>query len=84
MAASGSTRTKSARRAERPPSRLAVTDLPSSPPSSLCHTVCWMIAYPIAGFVGARLGVPLTFVVLAVLTAVGVGIAWKAMARKRS
>ncbi|SPB14127.1 MFS transporter [Caballeronia novacaledonica] len=42
---------------------------------SLSH-VCWLIAYPIAGFVGAKIGMPLTFVVLALLTAVGVGVAW--------
>ena len=41
---------------------------------SLSH-VCWLITYPIAGFMGAKFGMPATFVVLAAITIVGVAVA---------
>ncbi len=41
---------------------------------SLSH-VCWLITYPVAGFLGARMGMPVTFGVLALVTLVGVVLA---------
>ncbi len=41
---------------------------------SLSH-VCWLITYPIAGFLGAKMGMPITFGVLGLLTVVGVVLA---------
>ncbi|QYG02792.1 MFS transporter [Massilia sp. NP310] len=41
---------------------------------SLSH-VCWLIAYPIAGTLGSLLGMPITFVVLAIVAAAGLGAA---------
>lgn len=38
---------------------------------SLSH-VCWLITYPIAGFIGAKLGMHVTFGLLALITLVGV------------
>lgn len=38
---------------------------------SLSH-VCWLITYPIAGFLGAKMGMPSAFVVLGLVTVVGV------------
>ncbi len=42
---------------------------------SLSHA-CWLVTYPLAGFLGAKLGMSSTFAVLALLTAIGVAIAW--------
>ena len=41
---------------------------------SLSH-VCWLITYPIAGFLGAKMGMPVTFGVLGLVTVVGVVLA---------
>lgn len=41
---------------------------------SLSH-VCWLVTYPVAGFLGARMGMPVTFGVLTVVTLVGVVLA---------
>ena len=41
---------------------------------SLSH-VCWLITYPLAGFLGAKMGMPVTFGILAILTLVGVVLA---------
>lgn len=41
---------------------------------SLSH-VCWLITYPLAGFLGARMGMPITFGVLGMLTVVGLVLA---------
>lgn len=41
---------------------------------SLSH-VCWLITYPIAGFLGAKIGMPVTFGVLGLVTLAGLGIA---------
>lgn len=38
---------------------------------SLSH-VCWLITYPVAGFLGAKMGMPVTFGVLGLVTVVGV------------
>lgn len=43
---------------------------------SLSHA-CWLITYPLAGQLGAALGMAPTFAVMATITAVGVAIAWK-------
>nr|QFE31779.1 putative NreB protein [uncultured bacterium] len=43
---------------------------------SLSHA-CWLITYPLAGQLGAALGMAPTFAVMAAITAVGVAIAWK-------
>ncbi|AKJ75457.1 MFS transporter [Xanthomonas oryzae] len=43
---------------------------------SLSH-VCWLIAYPLAGVVGARLGMPVTIAALSVLALAGVIVAWR-------
>lgn len=43
---------------------------------SLSHC-CWLITYPLAGLLGARYGMTLTFTVLAIITALGLLIAWK-------
>lgn len=42
---------------------------------ALSHA-CWLIAYPLAGWAGAALGLPVTAIVLAVLAAVAIGIAF--------
>ncbi|MBO3036855.1 MFS transporter [Burkholderia pseudomallei] len=42
---------------------------------SLSHA-CWLIAYPVAGFLGARAGMPSTFGVLGLMTVLGVALAW--------
>ncbi|WP_137909979.1 MULTISPECIES: MFS transporter [unclassified Burkholderia] len=42
---------------------------------SLSH-VCWLIAYPVAGFLGARAGMPSTFGVLGLMTVLGIALAW--------
>jgi MFS family permease len=41
---------------------------------SLSH-VCWLITYPLAGFLGAKMGMPVTFGILAILTFVSVVLA---------
>ena len=41
---------------------------------SLSH-LCWLITYPVAGFLGAKMGMPVTFGVLALVTLVGVVLA---------
>ena len=41
---------------------------------ALSH-VCWLVAYPLAGQIGARFGMAPTFLVLAGLAALGVGLA---------
>lgn len=41
---------------------------------SLSHA-CWLIAYPLAGFVGAKYGMTVTFALLALLTILGVVLA---------
>ncbi|ELT51239.1 MFS transporter [Brucella intermedia] len=41
---------------------------------ALSHA-CWLIAYPLAGWAGAALGLPLTAIILAALAAVAIGIA---------
>jgi len=41
---------------------------------SLSHA-CWLITYPIAGFLGAKMGMPATFGVLALVTLGGLGLA---------
>jgi H+ antiporter protein len=43
---------------------------------SLSHC-CWLITYPLAGQLGARYGMTLTFAVLAVINAIGFVAAWK-------
>ena len=43
---------------------------------SLSHC-CWLITYPLAGLLGARYGMTPTFTVLAIITALGLLIAWK-------
>ncbi|UIF90227.1 MFS transporter [Cupriavidus sp. UYPR2.512] len=43
---------------------------------SLSHA-CWLVTYPLAGQLGARLGMAPTFAVLAALTVLGVVIAWR-------
>lgn len=40
---------------------------------ALSHA-CWLLSYPLAGWTGAKLGLPLTAVILAVLAAVAIGI----------
>jgi H+ antiporter protein len=42
---------------------------------SLSHC-CWLITYPLAGQLGARAGMTVTFAVLAAVTVLGVAIAW--------
>jgi len=42
---------------------------------ALSHA-CWLIAYPLAGWAGASLGLPLTAVVLAVVAAAAIGVAF--------
>ena len=42
---------------------------------SLSHA-CWLLTYPLAGFLGAKIGMSSTFAILALLTAIGVAIAW--------
>lgn len=42
---------------------------------SLSHA-CWLVAYPVAGVLGARIGVDAVSVVLAVPAALGAGFAW--------
>lgn len=42
---------------------------------ALSHA-CWLIAYPLAGWAGAALGLPVTAVILAALAAVAIGIAF--------
>jgi len=42
---------------------------------SLSHA-CWLVTYPLAGFLGAKIGMSSTFAILALLTAIGVAIAW--------
>jgi len=44
---------------------------------SLSHC-CWLIAYPLAGQIGARFGMTTTFAVLAAMTVTGLLAAWKA------
>lgn len=44
---------------------------------SLSH-VCWLIAYPLAGMVGARLGMPMAVSALVVLALAGACFAWRA------
>jgi H+ antiporter protein len=41
---------------------------------SLSH-VCWLITYPLAGFLGAKMGMPVAFIVLAIVAALGVAVA---------
>ena len=43
---------------------------------SLSHA-CWLITYPLAGQLGARFGMPAAFAALAVVTVIGVALAWK-------
>nr|WP_315595050.1 MFS transporter [uncultured Cupriavidus sp.] len=43
---------------------------------SLSHA-CWLITYPLAGQLGAALGMAPTFLAMAAITALGVVIAWK-------
>lgn len=43
---------------------------------SLSH-VCWLLAYPLAGWVGARFGLAVALASLAALAVAGVGIAWR-------
>jgi H+ antiporter protein len=43
---------------------------------SLSHC-CWLITYPLAGQLGARFGMTVTFAVLAAITALGLVVAWK-------
>ena len=40
---------------------------------ALSHA-CWLIAYPLAGWAGATLGLPMTAIILAALAAVAIGI----------
>lgn len=40
---------------------------------ALSHA-CWLLAYPLAGWAGARLGLPATAVILAVLSAIAIGL----------
>lgn len=42
---------------------------------ALSHA-CWLIAYPLAGWAGAALGLPATAIILAVLAAAAIGIAF--------
>ncbi|MBN8993601.1 MAG: MFS transporter [Rhizobiales bacterium] len=42
---------------------------------ALSHA-CWLIAYPLAGWAGAALGLPVTAIILAALAAVAIGIAF--------
>lgn len=44
---------------------------------SLSHA-CWLITYPLAGQLGARFGMQLTFGVLSAITVLGLGTAWRA------
>lgn len=41
---------------------------------SLSH-VCWLICYPIAGFLGAKMGIPVTFAALGATTVAGIAVA---------
>ncbi|MFN6924999.1 MAG: MFS transporter [Tabrizicola sp.] len=43
---------------------------------ALSHA-CWLIAYPLAGRAGAAVGLPATFLVMAVLAAAGTLLAWR-------
>lgn len=54
------------------------TDLPFlfAAQFSLSH-VCWLIAYPLAGTVGARLGMPVAVLALAVVACAGLLFAWR-------
>lgn len=47
---------------------------------SLSH-VCWLLAYPLAGWVGARMGLGSAFVALSGLALVGLFCAWRAWPR---
>jgi len=42
---------------------------------ALSHA-CWLIAYPLAGFLASAIGVDMTMLVMGVLGAAGVGLAW--------
>lgn len=44
---------------------------------SLSHA-CWLVTYPLAGQLGARIGMAPTFGVLAAVTVLGLLIAWRA------
>ncbi|MCY1335077.1 H+ Antiporter protein [compost metagenome] len=48
---------------------------------SLSHA-CWLVTYPLAGQLGAALGMAPTFAVLAALTALGVILAWRSWPAK--
>ncbi|REM98768.1 MFS transporter, partial [Mycobacterium tuberculosis] len=43
---------------------------------SLSH-VCWLIAYPLAGWVGARYGLHVALAALGILAALGLVAAWR-------
>jgi MFS family permease len=47
---------------------------------SLSH-VCWLVAYPLAGWVGARLGLGSAFVALSGVALLGLSFAWRAWPR---
>ena len=44
---------------------------------SLSH-VCWLLAYPLAGWVGAKFGLGIALIALTVVCATGVVVAWRA------